>query len=252
MFIALLCFNFLFPFFFHSIWRPKRNFHPNGEMFPLSRLIRTTLTLQTTAQVCDELPLSGGRKSSHPWSSRSSDARFTQRFVLYTISHWIITAALQPCGCRGQMRKLRFRDENRKIEGNQFFKIITTKTKHNRHGWLPSQLISRSTRVEASCSIFSHGGMSAKNTPACLTILYPLSLLPVSLEKTWIFSTQLLPLLFFQTLRRGAILGFHPLCGKWGKPEGFLEGCYKFFSGSSIRKLSLATYLEHFCFFSFS
>ena len=165
MFIALLCFNFLFPFFFHSIWRPKRNFHPNGEMFPLSRLIRTTLTLQTTAQVCDELPLSGGRKRSHPWLSRSSDATFTQRFVVYTISHWIITAALQPCGCRGQMRKLRFRDENRKIEGNQFFKIITTKTKHSRHSWLPSQLVSRSTRVAASCSIFSRGGMPAKNTP---------------------------------------------------------------------------------------
>lgn len=30
--------------------------------------------------------------------------------------------------CRGQMRKLRFRDENREIEGNWFFKIITTET----------------------------------------------------------------------------------------------------------------------------
>lgn len=63
------------------------------------------------------------------------------------------------------MRKLRSRDENRKIEGNQFFKIITTKPKHNRHSWLPSQLLSRSTHVSASCSIFSRGGMSAKSTP---------------------------------------------------------------------------------------
>ena len=72
---------------------------------------------------------------------------------------------MQPCGCRGQMRKLRFRDENRKIEGNQFFKIITTKPKQTRHVWLPSQLISRATCLATSCSIFSRGEMSPKNTP---------------------------------------------------------------------------------------
>ncbi|XP_068412536.1 uncharacterized protein [Eschrichtius robustus] len=39
----------------------KRNFLPNGEMFPLPSLIRTTPTGRTTAQVCDELHVSGAK-----------------------------------------------------------------------------------------------------------------------------------------------------------------------------------------------